>query len=183
MQMSRFVSRGVTALLLVLLALPASAATQAGISGPEMVKILQDEGYQAKLSADADGDPMIESRMSGVTVYVYFYDCEARRCESLQFSVGLNLDNGSSPAVVNSFNSEFRYARAYLDNEMDPFLKFDFELPLADHSQYVASQLGTWEQLLGEFTVATGFRGADTRVQPDAGQPAAGSTAFGTLVP
>lgn len=179
--MTRFAIRGTTALLLALLAPLAFAATPGGISGQEMAKVLQDEGYQAKLSADADGDPMIESRMGGVTVHMYFYDCEARRCDSLQLSVGLDLDKGSTPAVVNKFNREFRYARAFLDDEMDPFLKFDFELPPGDHPGYVASQLDTWEQLLGEFTVATGFRGADTSAQTEA--PAAGRTALGALAP
>lgn len=181
--MTRFANRGTTALLLALLPLTASAATPSGISGPEMVKILQDEGYQAKLSTDADGDPTIESRMSGLTVHVTFYDCQAMRCESLQLSVGLDLDKGTTPAVVNTFNRGFRYVRAYLDDEMDPFLKFDFELPLVDHPRYVASQLGTWEQLLGEFTVATGFRGADTSAQPEARQPSAERTSFGALAP
>lgn len=180
--MIRFANRGTAALLLVLLPLSAFAAT-GGISGPEMVNVMQDEGYQAKLSADADGDPIIETRMSGITTHVLFYDCEAGRCQSLQLSVGLDLEKGTTPSVVNTFNSSFRYARAYLDNEMDPFLKFDFELPLGDQAKYVASQLDTWEQLLGEFTAATGFRGADLRAQPDADQPSVERTAFGALSP
>lgn len=181
--MTSFARRGTTALLLVLLPLSASAAAPSGISGPEMVQVMQAEGYQAKLSDDADGDPTIETRMSGVSVHVFFYDCEAKRCGSLQFSVGLDLDAGTTPAVVNKFNREFRYARAYLDDEMDPFLKYDFELPPSDHRTYVASQLGTWEKLLGEFTLATGFRGADATAQPDPGRSTVGRTAFGALTP
>lgn len=159
----------------------AAAAAERTISGPEMVKILHDEGYQAKLSTDSDGDPQIESRMSGVTVYVRFYDCEQMRCGSLQLSVGLDLEKGSTMAVVNAFNREFRYARAYLDDEMDPYLKFDLELLHVDHAAYVASQIGIWEKLLGEFTLATGFRGAEPVASPDATPATSGRTTFGAL--
>lgn len=140
-----------------------AAEAKSGVSGPEMSRIMQDEGYQAKLTTDGDGDPQIESRMDGMTTYVQFYDCEQGRCGSLQFSVGLDLENGTTAKVVNAFNKQFRYGRVYLDDEQDPFLKFDFEVVHADQARHVASQIETWELLLSEFARATGFRGsADT---------------------
>ncbi|WP_181952650.1 YbjN domain-containing protein [Vulcaniibacterium gelatinicum] len=140
------------------IAVAGAAERGRGITGAEMVEILQDEGYRARLVADRDGDPQIETRMSGVNVFVHFYDCERGRCGSLQFSVGLDLEQGSTLEVVNAFNREFRYTRAYLDDERDPFLEYDFEVLHTDHAAHVASQIELWEQLLGEFLDATGFR-------------------------
>jgi len=156
-------SRNVWLGLLVAAGLAWSGSSQAaagkGISGPEVVSLLQEAGYRAKLSTDKDGDPKIETRMSGVNVFVTFYDCKQGRCGSLQFEVGLDLDEGSSLATVNAFNKEYRYARASLDDEMDPFLAFDFEVLHTDHTDHIVSQLDLWEDLLGEFLDATGFNG------------------------
>jgi hypothetical protein len=152
--------KAATVVLATLFALPVAGrcATDDRISGPELVKILQDAGYRAKLDTDKDGDPMVRTGMNGLNVYIYSYDCEHHRCGSLQLSVGVDMKQGTAPAVINKFNIDYRYGRAYLDNDNDPFLLFDFEVRNTHHEQYIASQLDTWEDLLGAFTDAIGFR-------------------------
>lgn len=137
----------------------AFAAQGRSISGQEVVDILQSEGYQAKLDVDEEGDPIVRTRMGGVNAFVLFYDCEGKRCGSLQFRVGLDLDKGSTLDVVNRFNRDFRYGNAFLDEENDPYLEFDFEVLHADHREHLISQVDVWEKVLGEFLVATGYRG------------------------
>ncbi len=156
----------------------AAAADPAGrITGAELVKILQDEGYRAKLETDKEGDPVVRTKMSGVHVDVFFYDCEKDGCGSLQLSSGLDLEDGSSFAVMNKFNSEFRYAHGFLDDEMDPYLQFDFEILHTAHAEHIASQIGLWEDVLGEFLKATGFHD-DGAAEDDAeeGEPRAEPT-------
>lgn len=128
------------------------------LSGEEVARILQEEGYQAKLDVDREGDPKIHSRMSGLNTYVLFYDCKDGRCGSLQFSVALDLEAGTTLAAVNKFNRSFRYARLYLDEENDPFLQFDFEIIHANSRDHIASQIAIWENLLAEFMKAMGYR-------------------------
>ncbi len=148
------------------------AADKAGlVSGEQVVRILQNAGYKAKLETDKDGDPAIQTKMSGVTVFVHFYDCKQGRCGSLQLSVGLDLEDGTTLAAVNKFNADYRYARAYLDDEKDPFLQFDFEVLHANHAEHIVSQIDMWEDLLGEFLQATGYRG-DGEATPDADERA-----------
>jgi hypothetical protein len=137
-----------------------------------LVQILQDAGYRAKLETDKDGDPKIRTNMSGVDVYVAFYDCKQRRCGSLQLSVGLDLKDGTTYAVANRFNKDYRYARAYLDDEMDPFLQFDFEVLHARHAEHVASQIDVWEELLGVFMRVTGYLDDEDAGASGAGEPA-----------
>lgn len=142
-------------------AAPASAGEGKGITGPELAAILQAEGYKAKLDKDDGGDPLVRTAMGGVNVNVLFYDCTQGRCGSLQFRVGIDLDKGATAADVGRFNADYRYANAYLDEESDPFLKFDFEVLHTDHAAHVASQLGIWEDVLDAFLDEMGFRDDD----------------------
>lgn len=145
-------------------AAPAAAAEGRGITGPELARILQDAGYQAKLETDSGGDPMIRTGMDGLNVTVFFYDCKDGRCGSLQFNVGLDLEKGTTLEVVNTFNRGYRYASASLDEENDPFLRFDFEVLHTDHAAHVASQVDIWRDVMAAFTRETGFddEGADS---------------------
>jgi hypothetical protein len=148
-----------------LAALVAGAAQAApgqaqGITGPELAAILQDAGYRAQLQADAEGEPLVRTGMGGVEVAILFYDCNAEhRCNSLQFSAGFDLPEGTTDAVVNGFNRDYRYARAFLDDERDPFLHFDFEVVHTAHADYVRNQIDSFEQLLPEFQRLIGFGG------------------------
>lgn len=106
------IAASLLAMVLGGMAAAGAAERQPGITGPELAEILHDEGYRARLVTDSGGDPQIETRMSGLDVYVYFYDCDkGGRCGTLQFSVGLDLEEGSTLETVNAFNREFRYAR------------------------------------------------------------------------
>lgn len=132
-----------------------AADTGSGITGAEMVRVLQDAGYKASLDKASDGDPRIVTKMSGVNVYVYFYDCKKDRCGSLQFTVGMDLEQGSTLEAMNRFNAEYRYGRAYLDDEMDPFLRFDFEVLHTARTEHIVSQIDIWEDVLNAFLKAT----------------------------
>ena len=153
----------------------AAAETGSGITGAEMAGILQDAGYRAKLSTDQDGDPRIETRMSGVNVFVIFYDCKHDRCGSLQFAVALDLEEGSTLQAMNRFNAEYRYTRARLDDEMDPSLHFDFEVLHTARTAHIVSQVDLWEDILGQFLRTTGFNGSDDPDEDDAGDDPAAS--------
>lgn len=150
------------ALLAAGLVPPVSADTGDGrVSGQEVLEVLREEGYEATLDTDETGDPMIRVRMSDLKVFVLFYDCANAHCGSLQFMVGLDFDGGTSPAVVNAFNKTYRYATAYLDDENDPFLRYDFEVLHTRQREHIRSQIDTWKHMMDEFLDATGYRGDD----------------------
>ena len=141
------------------------------VTGPQVATLLQDMGYRATVAVDGEGDPMVETAMGGVDVSVYFYDCVDGACGSLQLMVGLDLAQGTTAAVVNAFNRRKRYSHAYLDDENDPFLAFDFEVLHTDADAHIRSQVDLWEALLGEFLVSTGYRDPP----PPAGRAASAS--------
>lgn len=71
-------------------------------------------------------------------------DCKKNgRCGSLIFSIGLSTKGAFSAAQINAWNRSNRWARAYLDEENDPWLDYDVDL----------SPGGTYEGLNDQFTI------------------------------
>ncbi|MBJ6978902.1 MULTISPECIES: YbjN domain-containing protein [unclassified Luteimonas] len=148
---------GLLAPLLALAAAPALADTGRGVSGAEAMAVLQAMELEPEMLEDSVGDPMIRFQTNGLNAYLNFYDCNAGRCGSLQLEVGLDLENGTSLQVANVYNTRYRYGRMVLDDEMDPFLHYDFEVLHADHAAQIRSQVEIFGQLLGDFTRSVGF--------------------------
>lgn len=148
---------GLLAPLLALAAVPALADEGRGVSGEEAMAVLRQMDLEPELLSDRAGDPMLRFTLDGVVSYLNFYDCDEGRCGSLQLEVGLDLANGTTLQVANVYNSTYRYGRMALDDEMDPFLHYDFEVLHADHAAHIRSQVEIFGQLLGDFTRAVGF--------------------------
>jgi hypothetical protein len=139
-------------------AAPLASAQAAGtISGPEALQVLKDLELSPEYGHDSQGDPQIMFQQNGLHCRMNFYDCRKGRCSSLQVEVALDLDNGTTLRVMNEYNKTYRYGRMYLDEEMDPFLQFDFELPDSQVEAYLVSQLETFGNLLEHFTEAVGY--------------------------
>ena len=148
---------GLLAPLLALATMPALADTGRGVTGPEAMAVLQAMDLEPELLTDSVGDPMIRFRTNDLNAYLNFYDCDGGRCGSMQLEVGLDLENGTSLHVANAFNTRYRYGRMVLDDEMDPYLRYDFEVLHADHAAHIRSQVEFFSRLLGDFTRSVGF--------------------------
>jgi hypothetical protein len=124
----------------------------------ELIAFIQDLGFQAKLDQDAIGDPMIRSSDGGVEFNIQFYGCtKNKRCDSLHFVAGYDLDEGTTLEVVEEWNEEQRYASAYLDNENDPFLQLDLNMVGGVTRENFESTFALWRMLKGEFEDHIGF--------------------------
>ena len=148
---------GLLAPMLALAATPALADPGRGVTGPEAMAVMQAMGLDAELLEDSVGEPMIRFTTSGLTAYLNFYDCRDARCGSLQLEVGLDLEDGTTFQVANTYNARYRYGRMVLDHEMDPFLQYDFEVLHTQHGAQIRSQVEIFNQLLGDFTRAVDF--------------------------
>jgi len=117
----------VAALAIVGFVAGAEAQTLVSAEDPaQLVSIIRELGFQAKLEKDNVGDPVIRSSSDGVEFGIYFYDCKGnKRCKSLHFSVGYDLADGASLETVQQWNADKRFTSAYLDDESDPFLQMD----------------------------------------------------------
>ena len=148
---------GLLAPLLALAAMPAFADAGRGVSGAEAMAVLQDMDLAPEMLEDGAGDPMIRFQLNELNAYLNFYDCNAGRCGSMQLEVGLDLEHGTTLQVANVYNSRYRYGRMALDDEMDPFLHYDFEVLHTNHAAQIRSQVEIFGQLLGDFTRSVGF--------------------------
>lgn len=147
---------GLLAPLLALAATQASAAD--GVTGQEALAVLERMGLEGELGEDAVGDPQVRFGLDGLNVWLNFYDCGGSgRCGSLQLEVGLDLEQGTTLHVANAYNARYRYGRMLLDDEMDPFLQYDFEVLHTDPAAHIESQVRIFAQLLDDFTSAVDF--------------------------
>jgi len=95
------------------------------ISASIVMRALNDMGYSADLDKDEDGDPRVSTSVDGHKWMVYFYDCgdgslERHECSSFQFFADNSMPKPVAAQVINTWNKEWRYARAYLQQANRP---------------------------------------------------------------
>ncbi|KAF1701653.1 YbjN domain-containing protein [Pseudoxanthomonas suwonensis] len=142
------------------LASPLLAAEAAAerISGKEALAVMRSMDLSPELATDGVGDPQINFVIDGLHARLNFYDCKKDgRCGSLQLETALDLDDGTTYFVANRFNKQYRYVRMFLDEEMDPYLQYDFEVLHADAQAHLRSQVEMFRTLLVNFKDAVDF--------------------------
>lgn len=113
---------------LCLLAAPAlaqdamvSASNPAGIA-----QAMRDAGYTADVGLDSVGDPQIKTKLGNWSTTILFYGCSGgKNCDSVQFSTGFDRKRPMKPADALAVALQYRYAALSLDNEGDPYLRWD----------------------------------------------------------
>jgi hypothetical protein len=102
-----------------------------GMTIPEVVHWLQDQGYKAEVATGTSGDKYIKSAAEGVNFDIYMYDCKADRCASMQLSAGFNMTKpglAGGATKINEWNTTKRYIKAYVDSDNDPWAQYDVNL-------------------------------------------------------
>jgi hypothetical protein len=88
------------------------------ITAAVIVRELKAMGHSASVDTDSSGDPRVNMSIDGYDWSIYFYDCapgprDDRKCVSYQFYSGYTLQQAASPDVINKWNTDQRYAKAY----------------------------------------------------------------------
>jgi Putative bacterial sensory transduction regulator len=123
-----------------------------------VVSVIQALGYRAALSTDAAGDPLIESSAGGAEFSIYFYGCDAgASCRFLLFKVGYDTPEPVSANLVNEWNAQALFGRAFVDAEGRPWLEMPVNLYGGVSSEGFADTFDWWELILGQFEEAIGF--------------------------
>ncbi len=99
-------------------AAPAAAPSTDRITAAIIVRELKALGHSADVDTDDSGDPRVNMSIDGFSWSIYFYDCAAgarddRQCVSYQFYSGYTLKQPASLDVINKWNTEQRYTKAY----------------------------------------------------------------------
>jgi hypothetical protein len=136
----------------------AAAYPDGGVTANQVAAALQAGGYQAEVTKDSSGDPMIRSAADGTKYRILFYGCKSTpRCTALEFLVGFDLSNGMTMEKLNKWNRDSRFGHAYLDDENDPYLQLDLNSSPGFTSESMGSYIDTWTSLVPKFKTYIGF--------------------------
>ena len=108
--------------------IPASAQTISAQDPAAMAEAMKAVGYKAELGTDAVGDPQIVTDLGGWQTHVLFYDCNADShdaCQSIQLSTGFDRKTAMTGEKAQEIARQFRFAQISLDDEGDPYVRWD----------------------------------------------------------
>jgi len=137
-----------------------AAQTQAMIDGNSTDELLNiARGYgSATLETQDSGDPKISGKIEGVTYQVYFMNCtENKDCEDLNFYAGF-LDNKQTLEVINAWNRDKRFGKAYLDSDLDAVIEFDLNLEHGISRDNADAAFSLWSLILDQYTTYIGYK-------------------------
>ena len=95
----------------------------------DLLRIARSYG-SAKIGRTKKGKPKITGKLEGYKYGVYFYGCnsEHRRCKNIQFAAYFTGVSRMSEDRINDWNRKYRFGKAYLDREGDPFITMNVNL-------------------------------------------------------
>lgn len=148
-------------LVSALLAVAGSAHAQDTrlLDGSDVDEILNiARGYgEAQLEENTNGDPKIRGKMDGITYAVYFMNCTANEnCEDLNFYAGF-LDLKPDMEVINTWNRDKRFGKAYLDTDDDAVVEMDVNLEHGVSRDNLDAAFAVWELVLDQYTEHVGY--------------------------
>lgn len=88
------------------------------ITAAIIVRELKALGFTSSVDTDDSGDPRVSMKIDGYDWSIYFYDCSTgarddRQCASYQFYSGYTMPQPVALDIINKWNTEQRYAKAY----------------------------------------------------------------------
>ncbi|MEZ5937757.1 MAG: YbjN domain-containing protein [Hyphomonadaceae bacterium] len=118
---------------------------------PAIVRFMQQLGYQAQLSSEANGSPVILGRISRSDYTIQFYECEnGRFCNSVQLMAASPAPFFLSLEQLNGFNARWRYVRATLVDDKVR-LQMDVNVDAGVTADNLRDTLDIWRRLLEVF--------------------------------
>jgi hypothetical protein len=114
--------------------------------------IAKETDRSAKLGTDSDGDPKVTSKVDGVKYVVLFYGCtNGKDCKSLAFSASWEGTQGATLELLNTYNAEKRYGKAFIDKDGDLTLDMDVEIEHGMSKRNLKEAFVNWEASVRAF--------------------------------
>lgn len=96
-----------------------------GVTRQEVATWLTRQGVPAKVEKGSSGEDLVAGETNGVKFDVYFYNCKADRCSSLQFAAGWSGAEDVSLDELNKFMADTRFVRAYKTAPGELWIEYD----------------------------------------------------------
>jgi hypothetical protein len=148
---------------------PTASTSNDRITAAIIVNELKALGYASTVDTDDSGDPRVNMTIDGFDWSIYFYDCAAgarddRPCNSYQFYSGYTLKQAVSLDIINKWNTERRYAKAYttVQRNGSPSARLEIDVRSAgtgaDPARTFRVHFGMMKDRTAEFRKVVGFR-------------------------
>ena len=156
---------GLAGMALVLMTAPVAAETSRAtvfqtVRGADVVRIMSQASYKPKLSDDSYGDPLVSVTSGGLIYEIQFYGCETaepRECTSLMYSAGFDANGSRSPELMNLWNRDRRFTRAYMEEDGDLRLEMDVVVAGGVTEDMLGNHVSVWDEALAEFSSHIGW--------------------------
>ena len=119
-----------------------------GVTADEVAEVMKIMKLPVEQTRDKQGDPLIKSSSDGRRFGVYFYQCKANRCTSIQFSSGFN--DAVPVAKVMEWNRTKRFGRAYIDGTT-LYVEMDMDVERGATTEALANNFERWAAVLEQF--------------------------------
>jgi len=153
-------------ILCAVFALGPVCAAQAAASAPaildgnstdDILNLMRGYG-SALLGTQDSGDPKISGKIDGQAYTMYFSNCtKGKDCEDVDLYAGY-LDVKPAQDLINSWNRDKRFSRAYLDKDGDAGIDMDINLEHGVTTDNLDSTLSVWAQLVKQFSTYIGVK-------------------------
>lgn len=156
------------ALCLLSATLPAAAhaATRGAtvldaVTARELAAVMAEFGYDVELK-DEDG-PVLVTRRAETKFTIRFYGCDnnpdvfRRICGDAQFRSSYNAPDAALLNLMNKWNNEFRFGKAYVNADGRPTVEMMVNLDGGVTKSYLRSLLKWWGLVLRDFEKHIGW--------------------------
>jgi hypothetical protein len=127
------------------------------VTGKEFAALMAEFGYDVKLEKDDEGDPYLVSSKGETSFVVIFYGCDKNKdtfkrvCGDVQFRSSYEAPEAASLSRMNKWNTDFRFGKAYVDDDGDPTIEMVLNMSGGVTASYVRNILKWWSIVLRDF--------------------------------
>jgi len=118
-----------------------------------VMEFFRGEGFEPTVEIDNVGDPLVTVDYYGSEFSVYYYGCEdGNNCDAIQFFSGYRTEGSVRLAMINEWNTDNRFARAYISDSGSARIEHDVYLGQSGMtSDDFAGLLGRWTRAVKNF--------------------------------
>jgi hypothetical protein len=115
---------------------------------------------EASLEKQKNGDPKIIGKVGDLQYAVFFMNCtDNAACEDLNFYAGYK-DMHPETDVINSWNRDKRFGKAYLDKVGDAVVEMDLNLEHGVSAENLTADFTVWTLVIQQFSEYIGYTAA-----------------------
>lgn len=135
-------------------AAPAQAELISAANPKDIFLVAKANGFKPEMTSKKDENPSFRISVDDTKSIVLFMNCDddEANCKTVQFYAGFSVTEPISLDSINNWNREKRFARAYVDLDLDPVLEMDLDLDFNGlPRENVAEAFSVWRSLLTEY--------------------------------